>query len=690
MSLKDLAEKARQQTSTQGELQSGSGRSTYNFADSSEYDYPNASEYSEGNKNVGKEVPNTRTVGVIGEDQIASGAKEMSTALQSVDDVLGITDPVLKKFIFDSDFVFNQTKLRALNKMAGQVFNPVGIISTIASEDSNSIALQAIKQSISDIVGGGAYKTTDGKTFYSAMDTDSQSEVFSAKGFKSETEGSTGIVDVFLNNLQSSIGQAIGIETPTRSILAQVVSYDKSLFEEFDDDTYTWFKEGNGEIEYDSTTAIEISPIGADAINYIHDPQLLAEDPVKYYEIRRKIKNGLLAQNVLAPKSDDIVKAEAKANAESKGILNQIKNFVEDRVFDGVQEPRDFYKHDKEPFRPEDGNLFNDIIDHMYGDFVNNTSPNSVSAEFLKGLLKDFYRGKQVTNFNSTKTREEERLDKVEDYGFSTKNPTDSQKVTSDTFEDVTENEEGYRYHNIEPKLGTSLRDKIRDKTFSELRSISQDQGQDDEIMGSDISDVPAEYLGEDFGTQQFMAIEDIRTDKVIYLRPAFDNISEDIQINNGDFFYIGRTEPFPNYENTTRAVTLSFKMYADTPNEYLMMWKKMDFLNSLAYPIATEADNFKNIQNPLLKFTIGNLFRRVGGYLNTLNYSYSNQDVTWETERGKIAPKIIDVSMSFTVLHDEMPFVHKNNEFQFDKSEESQQFNSYDVDYSELNEGEG
>ena len=697
--LKDLVDKVRQETQTQGELVEGEGVRRYEFGDANQTNqYPDAGQYSQANTSVGNQPEELETVRVIGEDLLADGTKRILSSFEA-DDFLGIANPIINKMVFDSDFLFDQTKLHTMNRLSGKVFNPIGVLASMTS-DSGDTVTQALRQALSDVVDGGAFHTTDGKTFDRVFDNDAQSKLFTAEQFRTATQGGSGLVGSFVNNAISSLAQSVGVNVPTRSILAQVVAYNASLVEDTGPDQQRWFHDQDSEEYGGGSSDLKINPIGSGALNYLYDPMLIAEDPIKFFELRRRVRNGLFAQNILNPKDDDIIKAEKRNLVGDKKVKNQISNFINDRIFDGLVPPDKYYKNSGVEYRPEDmeeGELLAKLLSHYFKPYITRGELTRDEAtgfylDYLLAELKDqFYSNRGSNAINTVFQTEEDRVDRLKAYR-GREYASDTEKLNSlknaNGFVDTDDpsQSEGYHNHNIVVKLGDTLRSKIKNKTFSEYKRILDENNLsvDDRVLMADIQPTP-DRIGNELGTMYFMAFEDIRTERVCYLRPSFDNLNEDIQINNNDIMYLGRTEPLPNYENTTRTITFPFTLYSRTPREFLMMYKKIAFLKSLAYPIASASDDFKKVQNPLLRFTLGNIFKRIGGYLNTLNFTYSNQDAVWETEGGVMAPKTIECSLSFTVLHDSMPYVSRNNVFNFDRGE-TDQFVQHDVDYSELN----
>lgn len=667
--LKELVDVVRNETRSTSPLSEGSDRSIFTFDSDT---FPNASQYSESNTGVGRKLQAEKesTLSIIGETAIKGLG--IPNPLKNVE-TLGFTKPLLKAFINNEPFLINQAKLHSINRLSGKTYNPIGILASYMDDEidgkvGDSALSQVLQKTTSRLLRSlgtkGTFRTTDGETFYGVVDDDVMDDQLTLEGFKTKIGDGGGTLRSIAQNFLGNINP---FSNPSRSIVAQVLAYSNTHFNDLLEKNEGWVGIKDG------TRDKEISPMSEKSINYIYGGGLAIDDPQKYLLLRQKIKNGLMASNVMVSKPDGVVEEENQARGKYNNVI--------DRIFDvNISTPSDFYVNNTKEYDPFKDGFVSSLMRYYLLSIkdselaIKEGEVGDLKNEWTYKFLQKISQKKIKDNNGSAPNRlqeiEDERLKKIISLnGFERSELKSYRKTTTQPEGKKTDGE--YQFHNIQVELGSNFRSRLKDNSFKNLKKISEEFTANDIVQISDIKSV-----GEDtnFDTNMFMSIEDIRNKKIIYLRPTFENISEDLQINNGDIQYFGRTEPFPNYENTTRSVTMSFKLYSDTPNEFLMMWKKMNFLNSLAYPTGIDT-----MFSPLLRFSIGDLYKGVGGYLNTLNYLFSNSDVSWETEKGLMAPKIIDVSMSFSILHDKMPYVDINNKFQFD---DSNSFNSYGVNF--------
>ena len=125
---------------------------------------------------------------------------------------------------------------------------------------------------------------------------------------------------------------------------------------------------------------------------------------------------------------------------------------------------------------------------------------------------------------------------------------------------------------------------------------------------------------------------------------------------------YSGRGENFYTYQGANRAVNFNFKVAAQSKAEMKFLYRKLNYLVSTLYPDYTDKGSMRG---NITKLTIGNLFYRTPGILNSLNLTVAD-DYPWEIafdapENGDDKdmlelPQIIDVAVSFTPILEVLP----------------------------------
>ena len=96
-----------------------------------------------------------------------------------------------------------------------------------------------------------------------------------------------------------------------------------------------------------------------------------------------------------------------------------------------------------------------------------------------------------------------------------------------------------------------------------------------------------------------------------------------------------------------------------------------MNRLTSMCYPQYVKDTNLNNklrMKPPLTKFRLGELFgsknNEMLGFLKSCVYAYPDNS-PWETEVGKRVPKHIIVSLTYQVIHMEVPSLDFAREYQ-------------------------
>ena len=164
---------------------------------------------------------------------------------------------------------------------------------------------------------------------------------------------------------------------------------------------------------------------------------------------------------------------------------------------------------------------------------------------------------------------------------------------------------------------------------------------------------------------------KDLRDDTYIFFRAFLEGITEEIAPSWAEHNYMGRSEPTYNYERTTRSISFTLKMYAQTRLELSAIYAKINRLTSLCYPqyhideylVVKESSGTKQanlrMKPPLTKFRLGEMFGKTNkemlGFIESLSY-VTPEETTWETENGARVPKHITATVTYRVIHGKVP----------------------------------
>jgi len=116
---------------------------------------------------------------------------------------------------------------------------------------------------------------------------------------------------------------------------------------------------------------------------------------------------------------------------------------------------------------------------------------------------------------------------------------------------------------------------------------------------------------------------------EVIVFRAIFDSITDNHKPSWSAVKYMGRGDPLYTYDGYERDVSFNFTVHIGSRDEAKASWRKLNYLAGWTAPEYTSAGF---IRAPLCRLNIGNLFRKMPGYISNLSYTFDNANGTWET----------------------------------------------------------
>ena len=145
------------------------------------------------------------------------------------------------------------------------------------------------------------------------------------------------------------------------------------------------------------------------------------------------------------------------------------------------------------------------------------------------------------------------------------------------------------------------------------------------------------------------------------YLQATLDSINESYNPAWQQKHFFGRTEQISTYTYTERTIDLSFSVIANTIRQLQNLHERVSWLAQQTYGQynLNQVNQATNLgAGPLIKMTIGDMFVGIGGYIQSLSYDWNflGAGGKWEVTQGLRIPMGCKVSMSFKVLHDDLP----------------------------------
>jgi len=157
------------------------------------------------------------------------------------------------------------------------------------------------------------------------------------------------------------------------------------------------------------------------------------------------------------------------------------------------------------------------------------------------------------------------------------------------------------------------------------------------------------------------LKFESVKQNKAVNFVSTITGLGESFSPGWTSNKFIGNPFNFYTYEGIERSVSFSFKIFSLNPSEHKIAWDKLNFLTSLVYPQAYEGEA-GYITAPFLKLTIGDMYKRKEGFIESLSYGIDdstpwNTEDAYESVEGKIdtkgyrLPRIINVETTFKFI---------------------------------------
>jgi hypothetical protein len=161
------------------------------------------------------------------------------------------------------------------------------------------------------------------------------------------------------------------------------------------------------------------------------------------------------------------------------------------------------------------------------------------------------------------------------------------------------------------------------------------------------------------FTGPSLQAGNDLDLDDIIVFRANITSLTDSFNAQWQPQQLIGRADPNYVYSGYSRQINLDFSIYATDRDEVKPIWRK---LNALASYTAPEySDKSIGLVGPWMRFTLGDLFVQQPIFIDTLYYTLSDSETTWEINieddpTMMQVPKKIEVNMGITIVTDELP----------------------------------
>ena len=201
------------------------------------------------------------------------------------------------------------------------------------------------------------------------------------------------------------------------------------------------------------------------------------------------------------------------------------------------------------------------------------------------------------------------------------------------------------------------------------------------QALYSDGSDAYANYK------DTVLSFRNVRNNSDVFFKAFITAFNETYTPNFNATEVFGRTDPIQQYKNTTRNITLAWKLPASSESEAYENLGKVQELLKMLYPTYLSENALTLSQAPLVRLKVMNLLQKnksepipayqttnpenlyndymgISGAQNgllgvitscTVNHNLEGPEGVFEKEQiGTILPKLIDINISFTPLHEQ------------------------------------
>jgi hypothetical protein len=264
---------------------------------------------------------------------------------------------------------------------------------------------------------------------------------------------------------------------------------------------------------------------------------------------------------------------------------------------------------------------------------------------------------KQLNSF-STPYKNSKQDSNIKDFTKSTTSESVVYVLKRDIKDD---NEKGIGYGN------PSTNNLTRERTAYIRNALDKINAEKIDTIGNSInepSDIPKDLI--DFNIMIFNNTASSATKEFLRFRSYIKSFNDSYTPKWNSINYVGRGNTLYNYEGFTRDIRIDFTVAVQSYPELLPIYKKLNYLASTTTPDYTDGGFMRG---NLHQLKVGNYLDNTPGIITSLSYTI-NMDGGWELEKDKQWPYIIDVSLSFTPIHNFLPrrgelnFIGKSESF--------------------------
>ena len=147
---------------------------------------------------------------------------------------------------------------------------------------------------------------------------------------------------------------------------------------------------------------------------------------------------------------------------------------------------------------------------------------------------------------------------------------------------------------------------------------------------------------------------------QVCYLQAIINSLGESYTPTWNSRHFFGRSEQAHTYTFTDRTIDISFTIFANEMRQLQNVYERVLWLAQQCYPDYDAGGRMS--EGPIIALRVGDLFQYKTGMIRSLSYDWMFGGGKWEMTSGMRMPQGCTVTMSYQVIHDQMP--NRNTDF--------------------------
>ena len=142
-----------------------------------------------------------------------------------------------------------------------------------------------------------------------------------------------------------------------------------------------------------------------------------------------------------------------------------------------------------------------------------------------------------------------------------------------------------------------------------------------------------------------------------LYFRGFVTGINENVTPSYSSTQYIGRSEDVYTYQKAERDLSFNLKVYPNNKKEFDTMYKKLNYLTGMAYPMyADDGEGLNRMKPPFTELYMAHIGSRAQGqfgFIKSITYTVP-EGGDWDSQTA--LPRLFDIAISYQILNKRPP----------------------------------